>query len=50
MDKADKKVQFHSWYVVAAVLGILFIQNLYLERTKLTPMPYSRFQTLLNGT
>src|SRR5205085_3640516 len=35
-------------YVIAAVLGMLLIQDLYLESTKLTPIPYSRFQTLLN--
>ena len=48
MDKTDKKVQIHFWYIVAAVLGMMLIQSLYLESTKLTPIPYSRFQTLLN--
>jgi len=48
MDKADKKVHINFWYVIAAVLGMLLIQELYLESTKLTPIPYSRFQTLLN--
>jgi len=44
----DKKTQTNFWYVIAAVLGILFIQNLYLQSTKLTPIPYSRFNTLLS--
>jgi cell division protease FtsH len=44
----DKKTQINFWYVIAAVLGILFIQNLYLQSTKLTPIPYSRFTTLLS--
>ena len=44
----DKKTQIHFWYVIAAVLLMLFIQSLYLQSTKLTPIPYSRFQTLLN--
>jgi cell division protease FtsH len=48
MDKVDKKVHINFWYVIAAVLGMLLIQDLYLESTKLTPIPYSRFQTLLN--
>jgi cell division protease FtsH len=48
MDKADKKVHINFWYIIAAVLGMLLIQELYLESTKLTPIPYSRFQTLLN--
>jgi cell division protease FtsH len=48
MDKIDKKVHINFWYVIAAVLAMLFIQDLYLESTKLTPIPYSRFQTLLD--
>src|SRR5436305_9171653 len=48
MDKLDKKVHINFWYVIAAVLGMLIIQDLYIESTKLMPIPYSRFQTLLN--
>ena len=48
MDKADKKIHINFWYIIAAVLGMMLVQNLYLESTKLTPIPYSRFQTLLN--
>src|SRR5260370_40715494 len=48
MDATDKKININFWYVIAAVLGMLLIQDLYLESTKLTPIPYSRFQTLLN--
>ena len=44
----DNKVHINFWYVVAAVLGMLLIQSLYLDSTKLTPIPYSRFQTLLS--
>ncbi len=44
----DKKTQINFWYVIAAVFGILFLQNLYIQSTKLTPIPYSRFQALLN--
>src|SRR5712672_1475605 len=48
MDATDKKFHINFWYVIAAVLGMLLVQDLYLESTKLTPIPYSRFQTLLN--
>ena len=48
MNATDKKFHINFWYVIAAVLGMLLIQDLYLESTKLTPIPYSRFQTLLN--
>ncbi len=45
----EKKQQIHFWYVIAAVLLMLFIQSLYLQSTKLTPIPYSRFETLLDA-
>jgi cell division protease FtsH len=45
----EKKEQIHFWYVIAAVLLMLFIQSLYLQSTKLTPIPYSRFETLLDA-
>jgi cell division protease FtsH len=44
----DKKVHINFWYVIAAVLGMLWIQSLYLQSTERTPIPYSRFQTLLD--
>src|SRR5579883_1495354 len=44
----DKKVHINFWYVIAAILGILWIQSLYIESTQRTPIPYSKFQTLLN--
>ena len=44
----DKKTQINFWYIVAAVLGILFVQSLYIQSTKIAPIPYSRFQTLLD--
>jgi len=44
----DKKTQINFWYVIAAVLGILFVQNLYIQGTKIAPIPYSRFQALLD--
>jgi cell division protease FtsH len=48
MNSADKRFHINFWYIVAAILGMLIIQDVYLESTKLTPIPYSRFQTLLN--
>lgn len=48
MNATDKKFHINFWYIIAAVLGMLLIQDFYLESTKLTPIPYSRFQTLLN--
>ena len=48
MNQDDKKVHIHFWYVIAAILGMLLIQDLYLASTQRTPIPYSQFQTLIN--
>jgi cell division protease FtsH len=48
MDKTDKKIHINFWYFIAAILGMLLIQDIYLASTRLTPIPYSRFQNLLN--
>jgi cell division protease FtsH len=48
MDTTDKKFHINFWYIIAAILGILLIQDLYLESTKLKPIPYSRFEQLLS--
>ena len=44
----DKKLQINFWYVVATVFGILLVQNFYVQSTRTPPIPYSRFQTLLD--
>ncbi len=49
MDKMDKQTHIHFWYIVAAVLGMLLIQSLYLQSTEYKPIPYSRFQSLLKA-
>lgn len=36
----DKKIQINFWYVIATVLGVLFLQNLYIQSTKIPPIPY----------
>jgi cell division protease FtsH len=48
MDATDKKFHINFWYIIAAILGMLLIQDLYLESTKLKPIPYSRFEQLLS--
>ena len=45
----DKKTHINFWYAIAAAFGILLFQSVYLQSTKVTPIPYSRFQTLLNS-
>jgi cell division protease FtsH len=43
----DKKVQFNAWYFVAAVIGILLLQNLWQADRTIEPLPYSQFQSYL---
>ena len=43
-----KKEHINFWYVAGAILLMLFIQSLYLQQTRPTQIPYSRFETLLN--
>jgi cell division protease FtsH len=44
----DKKTQINFWYVVAAVIGLLIVQSFYIQSTRIAPIPYSRFQALLD--
>ena len=47
----DKKAQTNFWYVIAAMLGIFLFQSFiseYMQGNKAGPIPYSRFETLLN--
>ena len=48
MEKMDKKTQINFWYVIIAILGVLLIQNLYSQYTKVQPIPYSKFHELLD--
>ena len=43
----DKKTQINFWYIIVAVLGMLVVQSFYKQYTKVEPIPYSRFHTLL---
>jgi cell division protease FtsH len=44
----DKSTKITIWYVIAALFGLLAVHSLYNQSTKLTPIPYSRFQALLD--
>ena len=45
----DKRVQFHLWYVVAAVIGIILLQQLWMQTTQVDILPYSEFLDDLKG-
>lgn len=43
----DKKTQFNTWYVIAAVLLILFVQNLWIQSKQVEVIPYSEFRAYM---
>ncbi|HKT20327.1 MAG TPA: ATP-dependent zinc metalloprotease FtsH [Stellaceae bacterium] len=45
----DKRTQFHAWYVVAAILGIFLLQQLWTQSQQVSVLPYSQFLDDLKG-
>jgi len=43
----DKKTTFNVWYVIAAVLGMLFLQGIFQQATQTEALTYSEFQKYL---
>ena len=39
----NKRVQFHLWYVIAAIIGVIVIQQLWMQTTQVDILPYSSF-------
>jgi cell division protease FtsH len=39
----DKRIQFHVWYVIAALIGIVALQQLWAESTETAAIPYSQY-------
>jgi cell division protease FtsH len=48
MDQTDKKYHINFWYIIGVVLAMLLIQDVYLASRKLTPIPYSQFEQLVD--
>jgi cell division protease FtsH len=45
----DKRVQFHVWYVIAAIIGIIVLQQLWMQTAQVYVLPYSEFLDDLKG-
>jgi cell division protease FtsH len=43
----QKQTQFNLWYALAAILGILWLQGLWVQYRTVEPISYSEFQDLL---
>jgi len=39
----DKRTQFHIWYVIAAIFGVLLLQQLWSQSQQVSIIPYSEF-------
>jgi cell division protease FtsH len=39
----DKRMQFHVWYVIAAIFGILILQQLWIQSQQVSVIPYSEY-------
>ena len=39
----DKKAQLNFWYIIIAIFGILLIQSMYSQYTKVEPIPTAAF-------
>src|SRR5215467_6580788 len=48
MDQTDKKYHINFWYIIGVVLAMMLIQDLYLQSRKLSPIPYSQFEKLVD--
>jgi cell division protease FtsH len=45
----DKKTQVNIWYIVLAVFGVLFLQNLWVQSQQIERLPYSAFEEKLKA-
>jgi cell division protease FtsH len=45
----DKKAQINGWYIVAAVLAVLAIQQWWIERQQVETIPYSQFEEMIDA-
>jgi len=48
MDHEDRKRNFVTWYLLAAMIGIFLFQFLWIKYLQVETVPYSRFNQLVN--
>src|SRR5260370_30118991 len=46
-EREERKHQFATWYIFAALLGVMLVQSLWLRFTQVDTIPYSQFEQLL---
>ena len=45
----DKKAKWNAWYMIAAVAGVLMLQSIWAQYSKVEVIPYSEFQNALKS-
>src|SRR5438034_5844660 len=45
----ERQTQFNLWYVVFAVLAVLWLRDVYMTATQVQPVPYSEFEKELKA-
>ena len=48
MDHEDRKRNFMTWYLLAAMVGVFLFQFLWINYSQVETLPYSRFNQLVN--
>ena len=48
MDHEDRKRNFMTWYLLAAMIGVFLFQFLWIKYLQVETVPYSRFTQLVN--
>jgi hypothetical protein len=43
----EKKTQFNRWYLIAAIIDVLWLHSLWLQSRQIEQIPYSKFEQLL---
>ncbi len=45
----ERKMQFNLWYLMIAILGVLWLRELWVTATQVEPIPYSEFEQQLKA-
>ena len=45
----NKETQYHAWYWIAAMVGVMVIQTIFASYTQIAQLPYSEFQDALKA-
>ncbi|MDH3414637.1 MAG: ATP-dependent metallopeptidase FtsH/Yme1/Tma family protein, partial [Gammaproteobacteria bacterium] len=44
----EKKTQFHVWYLILAIIGVMLVRDLWVQSRQVEPIPYSKFEQYLD--